>query len=341
MYYCWCTSSSCEESGEEINMQDKKVSIIIPLYNVADYVGECIESLIRQTYQNLEIIIVDDDSSDNSLEICNAASKKDSRIKVVHKENGGAASARNRALDLRTGEYTCFVDSDDYVEEDYIERLVYVLETTEADVAVCSFTYLYKNSTLNKGYNGPQIEMTQIEYLQRFLSDWTCGLIWNKIFKTEVVGKIRFPEGHKIDDEFFTYRLIMNCKKVTMFSDALYNYRMRASSVMKESDSYRERILMDRIQYLQERYDNVVERYPELKKVYTIGLIDSLIRYHRESLEIPATKNYIKLVIKKYTKIIIFTKIGWKNKYIFVRGIISKARENKQEVEENKYQLFD
>ena len=245
-------------------METKKVSIVVPVYNVEKYLQSCIDSLVSQTYLNLEIILVDDASTDNCPAICDEAARKDGRIKVIHKNNGGAASARNAGLNIVTGDYVCFVDSDDYVENKYIQRLVNVLEQENADAAVCGFWYLYRDHLEKKGFSGIHTVMNQTDYLQRFLTDWTCGLIWNKIFRKETLKGVRFTEGHKIDDEFFTYKVIMNCKRVVLFEDPLYYYRMRSTSVMSASSAYEERLLLDKIEYTQERFENVTNRYPQL-----------------------------------------------------------------------------
>ena len=311
-------------------MEQKKVSIIVPVYNVEKYLQICINSLISQTYSNLEIILVDDASTDNCPVICDMASKSDDRIKVIHKYNGGAASARNVGLNLSTGDYICFVDSDDYVEKDYVKTLVKVLEEEKVDVAVCGFWYLYKNHLEQRGYSGTCILMSQIDYLQFFLTDWTCGLIWNKIFKRKVVNGIWFEEGHIIDDEFFTYKAIINCNRVALFEDPLYYYRMRATSVMSSSSEYVERILLDKIKYTKERFENVTKSYPQLKQVYLKDLVNSLIRYKRQSIHYPNAHFEVKKTINEYKLSILLSNLKLKTKYAFLRGaFFEKKRESR------------
>ena len=125
---------------------EKKVSVIIPVYNVEKYLKECIQSVLRQTYKNLEIILVDDGSKDNSGNICDEYAKRDERIKVIHKKNGGLSDARNAGIDICTGEYIAFLDSDDFIEEDMYEFLVKNLEKAKADISICQVYYVYKNA---------------------------------------------------------------------------------------------------------------------------------------------------------------------------------------------------
>lgn len=301
-------------------MEQKKVSIIVPVYNVEKYLQICIDSLITQTYSNLEIILVDDASTDNCPVICNMAAKNDNRIKVIHKCNGGAASARNVGLNISNGDYICFVDSDDYVEKDYVKTLVKVLEEKKADVAVCGFWYLYRDYLKQKGYFGKSVLIKQTDYLQLFLTDWTCGLIWNKIFNKKVINGIRFKEGHIIDDEFFTYKVIMNCNQVAIFEDHLYYYRMRATSVMSSSSEYVERILLDKIEYTIERFENVVKNYPQLKQTYLMDLVNSLIRYKRQSIHYPMAHLEVKKMINEYKWNILLSSLRLKTKYSFLRA---------------------
>ena len=324
-------------------METKKVSIVVPVYNVEKYLQSCIDSLVSQTYLNLEIILVDDASTDNCPAICDEAARKDGRIKVIHKNNGGAASARNAGLNIVTGDYVCFVDSDDYVENKYIQRLVNVLEQENADAAVCGFWYLYRDHLEKKGFSGIHTVMNQTDYLQRFLTDWTCGLIWNKIFRKETLKDVRFTEGHKIDDEFFTYKVIMNCKRVVLFEDPLYYYRMRATSVMSASSTYEERLLLDKIEYTQERFENVINRYPQLTQAYLEDLANSLIRFKRQSTYFSVAYSEVKKLIVKYQKRILVSNLNLKLKYSFIRAIYFEKK-TKNSVEYNrqrKYEFFE
>lgn len=296
---------------------EKKVSIIVPVYNVSKYISKCLESLINQTYLNLEIILIDDNSTDNSLEICKEYEKLDSRITVFHKINGGAASARNVGLDNCHGDYIAFVDSDDYVKNNYIEQLVSMLEQYNADISVCSFFYEYPNNIKINNYHIDVIEYDNVDFLKRFLEDWTCGLIWNKLFKSELLKDIRFKEGHKIDDEFFTYKLIMKSNKIVLFNLPLYYYIWRKTSVMNNADN-QELLIMDRLSYLNERYLIISKKYPQLKHLYFENYVDNLLRLKTEATQIE-TSQYIKKLLKQNVLNILTSKISILKKIIILK----------------------
>ena len=319
--------------------EQKKVSIVVPVHKVELYLDECIISLINQTYRNLEIILIDDASPDKCPQMCDMYAQKDSRIKVIHKENGGAASARNRGLDIITGEYFAFVDSDDSVERNYIESLVNEMEINDADISVCGFEHFYRNGVIAKGYQGDMLIMSQIDYLNRFLFDWTCGLLWNKLFKIDLLEDIRFPEGHKIDDEFFTYRLVMNAKKVVLFSDILYKYRIRSSSVMNASK--RESIIADKALYITERYDSVTQRYPQLQLAYTEDLADSIIWLRRETDSYNVGKQYVNELFFRKVKKILFSEIGIKRKIVFLLTYYMGKKEYADREDETNLIMFE
>lgn len=277
------------------------VSIIVPVYEVEAYLSTCIDSLLAQTYQDIEIILVDDESPDHCPQICDTYAMKDSRIQVFHKKNGGAASARNVGLDKASGKYVCFVDSDDVVCKTYVATLVARLEATNADLAVCSYYKLYKTKKEAIECIESNRILSQKEYLLQFLDDWTCGLIWNKIFKREKIGMVRFAEGHKIDDEFFTYQVVMNCDKVVLFDEPLYEYRMRISSVMGTSKKYEKTIISDKLEYQVERYEKVTTRFPDLTNQYLRNLMDNLILLLFKSQPYSELKSRVWLQIKKYS----------------------------------------
>ncbi len=300
------------------------VSIIVPVYGVEKYLKECIESLIKQTYDHIEIMLIDDESKDNSAQICDTYAKIDKRIHVMHKENGGAASARNAGLKMISGEYICFVDGDDSVKLNYIEKLVWLIEKYNADIAVCSYYYQYKDELVENINSYKEQVIAQVLYLKQFLTDWTCGLIWNKIFKREVLNNIFFQEGHKIDDEFFTYKTVMQSKKIALFDEPLYYYRMRASSVMNLSYTYSEQILEDKLDYLLERYKLVSKKYPELKKYYLENLVDNLISLHRKAVQLPEIELLIEKEAKSYRYIILMGNISLKQKYSFFQEFYFK-----------------
>ena len=269
---------------------DKLVSIILPVYGVEKYLPECVDSLLTQTYGNIEIILVDDASPDSCGIICDGYAARDSRVKVLHKKNGGAASARNAGLDVAHGGYICFVDSDDTVEPDYVQTLLEAIG--DGDMAMCGF-YFHSRS-------GDRPEMVvpgsydRDGFMQRFLEDWCCSLLWNKIFCREAIGELRMAEGHRVDDEFFTYQIVLNCRKISVTDKCLYYYRMRGSSVMQDDGAAKEQMMLDRVAYNVERYRNVSQAVPALRAIYFRHTLDTLTRYWHHSKDMPNAQKQIR-----------------------------------------------
>ena len=269
---------------------DKLVSIIVPVYNVAAYLEECILSLISQSYRNLEIILVDDASPDNCGTICDSYAARDSRVRVIHKENGGAASARNAGLDAARGAYICFVDSDDTVEADYVQAQLDTLG--DGDMTMCGFFF--------RSRNGSQAEIVapgrydKEGFMLLFLEDWRCSSVCNKLFRRSAIGDLRMDEGHKIDDEFFTYQVALNCQQVVVIEKCLYHYRLRASSVMQDMAAVQERVMLDRIAYNVARYDKVSAKLPQLEEAYFTHTLATLARYWHHSKAMPQAQKQLR-----------------------------------------------
>lgn len=269
---------------------DKLVSVILPVYGVENYLPECVDSLLRQSYENIEIILADDASPDRCGAICDSYAAKDSRVRVIHKENGGAASARNAGIEAARGDYICFVDSDDWVEKDYVQTL---LETVgDGDMAMCGF-YLCSRSGSREETSAPG-SYDREGFLRHFLEDWTCSLLWNKLFTRAAIGDIRMEEGHRVDDEFFTYQVALNCRKITVTEKPLYRYRLRGSSVMQNDGAVKERMMLDRISYVTTRYETVAAALPALKGAYFADAADTLCRYWTHSLDMPLAQKQLR-----------------------------------------------
>lgn len=277
----------------------KTVSVVIPVYNVEKYLPECLDSVIDQTYKNLQIIIVDDGSTDSSGKICDEYAEKDNRIIVVHQKNAGAGAAKNTGLELIDGEYFSIIDSDDYIELDMYEKMINSLEKYNADIVQCLFRNVFVNDSFDRKYkiksNYPKV-LTSKNFLKEYLYDWKYAIFWNKLFKSSLLKEIRFPVGRKIDDEFFTYKLVCNAKKVVNIDNILYNYRMRKTSVMNENDT--DRLIYDRIDCFIERYNYVSDIYPSLKKKYLTKLYDSLLYYKTQVDNTEKLEKYISKIQK-------------------------------------------
>ena len=273
------------------------ISVIIPVYNVEKYISQCLDSVCNQTYSDLEIVLVDDGSTDDSGEICDKYACQDKRIHVIHQENSGAAAAKNAGLQVASGEYISFVDSDDFLEPNAYRYMIQVMQTQGADIVQCSYRDVFKDHT--KEHVLKNMTLNQIDFLALFTEDWTCALLWDKLYKRSLFEGVSFETGHKIDDEYFTYRGIMNAKKIVRDSQIVYNYRKRASSVMYSPASV-QRIIADRIDYLRKRRKNVIASFPQLRAVYDNHFLNMMIILSRDDNVTEAHLKLIRLYLKEY-----------------------------------------
>lgn len=261
---------------------ESKISIIVPVYNVEKYLSRCLESIIHQTYENLQIILVDDGSTDKSGDICDTYAKFDKRIEVIHQPNQGAGAAKNAGLDAACGDYIMLMDSDDYIESNMCDKMLIAMNEHNVDIVQCLFKRIYINKEYSTRFcfesDKPVRSLSNKRFLFEMVYDWKYTVFWNKLFKASLIDQnIRFPVGRKIDDEYFTYKLVCNAKRVVNLNDMFYNYRMRNSSVMNESSQ--SKLIYDRIDSFIERYENISKKYPRLKKYYYDKLVETLIYY--------------------------------------------------------------
>ncbi len=233
-------------------MNENMISVIIPVYNVEQYLYDCLISVIDQSYFDIEIILVDDGSTDNSGEICNIFASRDERIKVIHKENGGLSSARNAGLDIARGKFIIFVDSDDYLNRDMIEKLYGALELSKAEIACCDYTTLKFNDEISDNIE----VLKQRDAISRLFDDdgFKC-FAWNKIYKRSLFSNIRYPEGKLFEDITTTYQLFKKVNKIVYIKEKLYYYRQRENSITKTNFNKRNRDLIDAIEFV---YDDAV-----------------------------------------------------------------------------------
>lgn len=213
---------------------NKKVSIIIPAYNVEKYVGKFLEGVIEQTYKNMEILVVNDGSTDNTLQILNQYALRDKRIKVISQENRGISKARNVGMELAKGDYFIFFDADDFVPPDGVERLVEECELTRVDVAVANMKKIKNGKTVARLKEIKKVYEKEEALRELFNEKYiNCG-IWNKIFRKEIVENERFQEDIKIAEDFeFLYRVMKRVKKVAVNNEVtVYHYYVRKNSIM-------------------------------------------------------------------------------------------------------------
>lgn len=240
------------------------ISVIIPVYNAEKYLKVCVDSVLGQTYSNLEIILVDDGSSDNSPAICDDYAAEDKRCKVIHKKNGGVCTARNMGLDNASGEYVAFIDADDYFFSDSIEKLYLSADESCADIAIGWKTNVTdKGAHLGCPYKIERGAWSGTEGLENSLKDHpACYAVWGKLYKMSVIGDVRFVEGKKVhEDSFFVFQIMMKKPAVILSENIVLNYRESENSASRAafSDKY-----FDILYFSECKRCLVEENYPEM-----------------------------------------------------------------------------
>lgn len=210
------------------------ISIIVPVYNVEKYLEKCVMSILNQTYRDIEIILVDDGSTDQCSSICDNLKQKHSNIRVIHKKNGGLSSARNVGLEVASGKFIGFVDSDDYIAPSMFEKLYQALIANSADLAICGVNMVDEEG---KSLNTPDVEDSVFsnDYLYRKALDnhgWMYVTAWNRLYRRELFDKLRFREGKNNEDIFLAPYLYAKCNRIVSIKDHLYNYLQRKGSIM-------------------------------------------------------------------------------------------------------------
>lgn len=255
------------------------ISVIVPIYNTEPYLNKCIDSIIDQTYRNLEIILVDDGSTDRSGEICDAYAKADKRVKVIHKRNGGLSSARNSGLGIAKGKYIGFVDSDDYVAADMYELLITCLDN-DVDIVTCGSYHVYP----------PKIRMpkrkilcahTKMKYsTEQAVEELLKGELFSygvceKLFRKELFNGIRFPKGRISEDLPVTYALFKKSRNVVNIGQAKY-YQFRRADSISRKDFYFRRI--DNVLFHRDILKDIQKEYPQFRDIAEANYINSAVR---------------------------------------------------------------
>jgi len=238
------------------------ITIVVPVYNVEKYINLCVESILRQTYQDFSLILVDDGSTDNCGHICDQYAKNDNRISVIHKKNGGLSDARNAAIDRVNTKFITFIDSDDTISKYYLSILLSVITESGADIAQADFTREV-NDLDNEGKSN---DLFIYDNTTTLLKEYfTLGKVekaaWGKVYATELFQDIRYPVGKLYEDSFTTYKLLLKVKKFARVSNLLYFYRINNSSIMHSFSKNRFDILSIR----NDVKNNIGSRYFELK----------------------------------------------------------------------------
>lgn len=210
------------------------ISVIVPVYKVESFLDRCVKSIVGQSYEQLEIILVDDGSPDSCPAICDAWAEKDRRIKVIHKTNGGLSDARNAGMAVATGEFIGFIDSDDWIEPDFFEVLYRAILENGAEAAECATTYVAEDGTvIRQRKAAPQPVLDRTEALRRLvMEDGVYQTVWNKLYRREILVGLLFEVGKYNEDEFWTYQVLDRIQKLAIVEKPLYQYLQRGTSII-------------------------------------------------------------------------------------------------------------
>ena len=253
---------------------DDKISVVIPVYNVSGYLRRCVDSITTQTYRNIEIILIDDGSIDDSGFICDELAASDGRIKAIHQNNLGLSGARNTGLDNAAGRYIFFCDSDDYLAPEALDMMLCRLKTDHADIVACGIEKVFETDDSGNirtelfTDTNPGRWSGRESVIQMMRSNNVCTTAWNKLYKTELFEGVRFPVGVYNEDEATTYKLLYRAGVVSFIPDGLYKYYQRNESIMHEDIENRYRFFMDaaidRIDYFKERGETELEQHSRI-----------------------------------------------------------------------------
>lgn len=294
-------------------MDENKLSVIVPVYMVEEYLAECIESIIHQTYTNLEIILVDDGTKDTGGKICDEYQEKDQRIIVIHKENGGLSSARNAGIERATGKYITFVDSDDYLMPDMYQKMMDVMQKYKTDAVCCDF------ATDNQNAQESSVTDTEVLSKEKAISHmldesgYKC-YAWNKIFKLSDYEGIRYPQGRFYEDIYTTFRLFLKADAIGYLKEPLYRYRYRENSITNEAFTDRKYDLIFAIDSLLQ--DDAIRELGLYKAVlpgyirYYFYFINSAMRSNKNIDK--EQKRLRRFIFKNYFKIVTSRQITMK-----------------------------
>lgn len=259
------------------------ISIIVPIFKVENYLDRCIESIVSQTYERLEIILVDDGSPDSCPQICEQWQEKDDRIKVIHKCNGGLSSARNAGLDVATGEYVAFIDSDDYVDKDMYKIMIEQMQKYNANIVSCGRTII-NGDKIYELYSDTKVQCFSSEEALKEL--YSHGKIdeaaWDKLYKRDLFSDIRFPLGEINEDIVIMPFLMDKCTTIVSVGVPLYFYCLNGASITRSNYSNKKSILIKHIyeieQYVRERHPDLVKYARMLEAEYAVGALMLLLK---------------------------------------------------------------
>lgn len=289
---------------------DPIISIIVPIYNVGKYLPTCIESILNQTFKNFELILVNDGSTDNSGVVCDDYAKKDTRIKIIHKSNGGVSSARNAGLYVAKGEYIGFVDPDDYIDKNMYEKLYRLCIDNNSDIAICRFNREINGKIQNKESTEEIIELNNMEAMNElFKGNLYRFSLCNKLFSKKCFNDVLFPEERIHEDLSTTYKLFANSKKAVYINYCGYIYVRRENSIL--TSTYNEKRLQafiawdEIIEFIDKNYYEIIE---QVIATFTYWCVDNILYILNQVNNSKKKNNYLNIIQKYTTKYYIYIK---------------------------------
>lgn len=291
-------------------MENPLITVIIPVYMVEKYLNRCVDSVLHQTYRDLEIFLVDDGSTDNCGVICDEYAQIDERVRVIHKENGGLSDARNAALDIANGEFIVFIDSDDYVSKYYVENLYHAISKENADMAFSWFEHVFEDDQ-RKTIPSACIDDTLVIYndhdcMEKLLyQDDVEASAWGKMYRRKIFCDLRYPKGKLYEDIPVTCRAIYLSEKIAVIKNVDYYYFQRKSSIQNANFNCRK---MDAIAHMDDIYSFIREKYPDLvsaAKCRYFSVVCNIL-FQIDSDEYMTEKEILWKKIKLYRKDVLF-----------------------------------
>lgn len=290
----------------EKNDMQELISIIVPVYNVEDYLTKCVQSIRNQTYPNLEIILVDDGSTDHSGEMCDSLALLDHRISVYHKANGGLSDARNCGIDHAAGRYIGFVDSDDYVDRSMFENLYHHMKVCGADISACGYRMIYQDKSVDICEGDSLQQYTDEEAFEVLFDRDNLGVLaWNKLFSKELFDGIRFPVGQHFEDINTIYKLVARVKKIVYDPAPYYFYLQRENSI--NGENFKNKVFNPKLYDMESAADEVLlfteKKYPGATPYIAIGVCGYYLRIINQEIQYGKSKKSLgeksKLLIKQ------------------------------------------
>ncbi len=284
----------------------EKVSVIVPIFKVEKYLDRCISSILNQTYKNLEIILVDDGSPDNCPKLCDEYARQDKRVRVIHKENGGLSDARNAGIDIATGDFLTFIDSDDCVSNFFVEKLLNLSKSNNAEIVSCGIQRFKENIAVEQN----EISISQYTKKEALINtfrstDYEFIVAWGKLYKKELFETIRYPLGKIHEDEFICHRLFNKTNNLVVTSEKLYFYFINSESITGvgyklKRINYLE-ALEDRVRFFKEKY---IDLYADMAMHFAYQCINVYFEIPANFPQKKQAKKLTRQIFKRAKKLI-------------------------------------